>query len=128
VNVSGAVSVLHKTDSIPTEPVDLGRIESLREKHEVEVPLVLPSSSLRLLPGERKEVRVSFELQARRSLGDKMGEGKKSYHTVRSGETLWGISRRYGLTVEELRSLNNFSPGGTIYPDQRLIVGATHGK
>ena len=128
VKVSGAVSVLHKTDSIPTEPVDLGRIESLEEKHEVAVPLVLPSSSLRLLPGERKEVRVSFELQARRSLGDKMGKGKKRYHTVRSGETLWGISRRYGLTVEELRSLNNFSPGEAIYPDQRLIVGATRGK
>jgi LysM repeat protein len=57
-----------------------------------------------------------------------MEGGKKRYHTVRSGETLWGISRRYGLTVEELRSLNNFSPGGTIYPDQRLLVGAANGK
>jgi LysM repeat protein len=47
---------------------------------------------------------------------------------VRSGETLWGISRRYGLTVEELRNLNNLSPGVAIYPDQKLLVGAANGK
>lgn len=128
VKVSGAVSVLHKTDRVLTEPIDLGRIEPTDEKHEVEVPLVLPSSSLRLLPGERKEVRVGFELQARGGFGDNMEGGKKGYHTVRSGETLWGISRRYGLTVEELRNLNNLSPKVTIYPDQKLLLGATNGK
>jgi diadenylate cyclase len=128
VKVSGAVSVLHKTNNLSTEPIDFGRIEPKDEKHIVEVPLALPSSSLRLIPGESKKVRVSFELQARRGLWDNMEGSKKRYHTVRSGETLWGISRRYGLTVEELRSLNNFSPGGTIYPDQRLFVGAANGK
>jgi uncharacterized protein (TIGR00159 family) len=128
VKVSGAVSVLHKTDSILTEPIDLGRIEPTDKKHEVEVPLVLPSSSLRLLPGERKEVRVGFELRAKGGSGNNMEGGKKRYHTVRSGETLWGISRRYGLTVEELRNLNNLSPGVAIYPDQKLLVGAANGK
>jgi diadenylate cyclase len=128
VKVSGAVSVLHKTNNLSTEPIDFGRIEPKDEKHIVEVPLALPSSSLRLIPGESKKVRVSFELQAKRGLWNNMEGGKKRYHTVRSGETLWGISRRYGLTVEELRSLNNFSPGGTIYPDQRLFVGAANGK
>jgi hypothetical protein len=128
VKVSGAVSVLHKTNSILTDPIDLGRIEPTDEKHEVEVPIVLPSSSLRLLPGERKEVRVGFELQAKGGFGDNMEGGKKRYHTVRSGETLWGISRRYGLKVEELRKLNNLSPGIAIYQDQKLLLGATNGK
>lgn len=128
IKVSGAISVLHKTDNIPTEPIELDRIEPTDEKHEIEVPLVLPSSSLRLLPGERKEVRVSFELQARGDFGDNIKGGKKGYHTVRSGETLWGISRRYGLTVEELRNLNKLSPGVSIYPDQRLLVARAHGK
>jgi LysM repeat protein len=57
-----------------------------------------------------------------------MEGGKKDYHTVSSGETLWDIGRRYGLTVEELRNLNNLSPGVPIYPDQRLLVGAANGK
>ena len=128
VKVSGAISLLHKTKSLSTEPIDLDQIEQKDEKHIIEVPLALPSSSLRLLTGESKKVRVSFELQARRGFGDNMEGGKRRYHTVRSGETLWGISGRYGLTVEELRDLNNFSPGGTIYPDQRLLVGSTNGK
>ena len=128
VKVSGAISLLHKTKSLSTEPIDLDQIEQKDEKHIIEVPLALPSSSLRLLTGESKKVRVSFELQARRGFGDNMEGGKRRYHTVRSGETLWGISGRYGLTVEELRELNNFSPGGTIYPDQRLLVGSTNGK
>ena len=47
------------------------------------------------------------------------------YHQVKAGETLYGISRRYGLTVDELRQVNRLAPGAVIYPDQELIVSAT---
>jgi LysM repeat protein len=50
-------------------------------------------------------------------------EGKRSrYHLVRPGDTLYGISRHYGLTVEELRRLNKLAPGAVIRPDQKLVV------
>lgn len=42
-----------------------------------------------------------------------------STHTVKSGETLYGISRKYGLTVEALRSAN---PGINA---EELLVGHT---
>ena len=44
------------------------------------------------------------------------------YHQVRAGETLYRISRRYGLTVDELRRLNGLTLGAVIYPGQKLIV------
>ena len=44
------------------------------------------------------------------------------YHEVVAGETLYGISRRYGLTADELRRLNNLEPEATIYPKQRLLI------
>jgi LysM repeat protein len=44
------------------------------------------------------------------------------YHEVVAGETLYGISRRYGLTVDELRRLNKLEPEATIYPEQRLLI------
>jgi LysM repeat protein len=44
------------------------------------------------------------------------------YHQVRAGETLFGISRRYGLTVEELRRLNKLTPEATIHPEQKLLI------
>jgi len=44
------------------------------------------------------------------------------YHQVRAGETLFGISRRYGLTVEELKRLNKLPPEATIHPEQKLLI------
>jgi LysM repeat protein len=49
-------------------------------------------------------------------------EKKALYHLVSSGETLYGISRRYGLTVKDLRRLNKLSPEANIYPDQKLLI------
>ena len=42
------------------------------------------------------------------------------FHQVKAGDTLFRISRRYGLTVEQLRSYNNIAPDGAIYPGQKL--------
>ena len=42
-------------------------------------------------------------------------------YTVRSGDTLWGISQRYGVTVNQLMQWNNLS-GSLILVGQRLVV------
>jgi hypothetical protein len=42
------------------------------------------------------------------------------FHQVRAQETLWSISRQYGLTLDQLRSYNNIGPKATIQPGQRL--------
>jgi LysM repeat protein len=47
---------------------------------------------------------------------------KKHYHTVSAGETLYRISRRYGLTVKKIRLLNKLSDRFVIYPGQKLLV------
>lgn len=44
-------------------------------------------------------------------------------HKVKSGDTLYGISRTYGLTISEIRALNGLR-GNTIQPGQILIVGS----
>ncbi|MBK7474683.1 MAG: LysM peptidoglycan-binding domain-containing protein [Haliscomenobacter sp.] len=43
-------------------------------------------------------------------------------HIVKDGETLTSISRRYGITLETVRKLNNLSAGETIIPFQRLYI------
>ena len=47
---------------------------------------------------------------------------KAIYHEVFAGETLYGISRRHGITVDELRRLNKLEPKAIIYPKQRLLI------
>ena len=50
--------------------------------------------------------------------------GPARYHTVRRGETLYGISRTYGLTVSRLIQMNALDPNAPIYVGQRLLVKA----
>lgn len=45
-------------------------------------------------------------------------------HTVRSGESLWTIARRHGMSVRRLAQLNQISTQSVIRPGQRLKVTA----
>ncbi len=123
VNVSGALSILRKTSRLFTEPIDLGGLESKNGENAVATPLVLSPASLRLLAGQSREVRVGILFKPEKSTLDDMKDAEPRYHLVRTGETLWGISRRYGLTVEELRLLNKLGPGAVIHPNQKLALG-----
>ncbi len=53
------------------------------------------------------------------STGD---DGNDNYYVVKSGDTLWSIARKYNLSVNELKALNNLSSNG-LSVGQRLIVG-----
>ena len=44
-------------------------------------------------------------------------------HVVKAGETLYQISRKYGVTVDQLKKLNNMGKDITIRPGQELVVG-----
>jgi LysM repeat protein len=48
---------------------------------------------------------------------------KKRYYTVRPGDTLYNIARKYGVTVKKIRALNKLSDRAVIHPGQKLIVG-----
>lgn len=53
------------------------------------------------------------------STGD---DGNDNYYVVKSGDTLWSIARKYNLSVNELKALNNLS-SNVLNVGQRLIVG-----
>ena len=51
----------------------------------------------------------------------KSAEPKKiKVHEVKTGETLYSISRRYSLTVDQLRAYNNIGKDTAIRPGQKL--------
>jgi len=77
---------------------------------------------------DRKIARLEDQIQELKKSLEKLERGAaqkprpQQYHTVRRGETLSGIARRYGMTVEEICNLNGISPKSIIRPGQRLLV------
>jgi LysM repeat protein len=47
---------------------------------------------------------------------------KKQYHTVSRGETLYSISRKYKISVAELRRLNNLKQPQNLQAGQKLLI------
>ena len=51
----------------------------------------------------------------------KVEEPKRTTYTVKSGDSLWGISTKYGVTVSQLQEWNNLS-GTLIHPGDVLSI------
>lgn len=51
------------------------------------------------------------------------GDAGKAFHIVESGDTLWAISNRFGVTIDDLRTLNNLTDD-IIYPNQVIYLPA----
>jgi len=49
-------------------------------------------------------------------------EVRQRYHTVRSGESLYTIARKYGISTDRLCDLNKITPKKPIQPGQKLLV------
>ena len=50
-----------------------------------------------------------------------------SYYSVRQGDTMYSIAKRQGLSVQDLRELNDLSSHAKLHPGQRLRVVAPRG-
>ena len=48
--------------------------------------------------------------------------GNASYHTVKAGDTLWGLSQKYKVSVQQIKDWNNLA-NNNIKLGQRLVVG-----
>jgi membrane-bound lytic murein transglycosylase D len=49
-------------------------------------------------------------------------------HTVRSGESLWVIARKYGVSVRELAASNGMAPADTLVVGRKLVVWQPSGS
>jgi membrane-bound lytic murein transglycosylase D len=50
------------------------------------------------------------------------GKASKSHHTVSSGESVWIISKRYGVPSRQILRLNGLKPSTRIFPGTRLRI------
>jgi anti-anti-sigma factor len=97
-----------------------GKMESLRKDF---------TERSQQLEKELAKVRLEIESVSQKATPPSPPPAKPAakqaqYHTVVRGETLFGISKKYGLSVEELRRLNNLKTNQPITVGQKLIVAS----
>jgi LysM repeat protein len=74
------------------------------------------------LEGSPSRSSVSKDIEETRESGGAVKSGPM-VHVVKPGETLFRISRRYGIEIEKLKKMNKL-PDDIIEVGQKLIVGA----
>ena len=57
-----------------------------------------------------------------KAAADTQKEAPEKIHTVKKGDTLYRISRRYNLSVDKLREYNKLESSASIYPGQKLNI------
>lgn len=50
-------------------------------------------------------------------------DAKARVHEVQKGETIFGISRKYGISADQLMKINKLGPNDPIKPGQHLLLG-----
>lgn len=68
LKVSGPESKLRDMLSLSTESISVSDISTQKGEKVVRVPVILSPASLRLLPGENKEVMVTIQLESQQEL------------------------------------------------------------
>jgi LysM repeat protein len=70
---------------------------------------------------EKKPAPVAAE-KPKAAQKEKAASSGKKVHTVQKGETIYGISKKYGMKPDDLRKLNNLGAEDTVKPGQKLVV------
>ena len=71
----------------------------------------------------KKQTPVAAKIEPKSTVQEKrVPDAKRQYHVVLSGDSLYGIARKYSISVDDLRRLNNLRPKQVIYPGQKLLI------
>ena len=93
------------------------RIEDLRAWNNLSGNTIYPNQKL-VLTGDEGRAPISI---AAAETSEVSGN-----HVVARGDTLWSISRRYGITVQALQRANGLGKKSILRPGQRLLIPAAN--
>ena len=110
--VSSIARKYHTTVTAIRRENGLRKTQSLRTGQVIRVPV----------PARSGQAAASTAAGGNTSQQASRTNDSPRFHVVRSGDTLWSISQRYSLSVDELRRINNLTRRSTIKPGQRLVV------
>jgi len=71
----------------------------------------------------KKLVIVTPKTEAPKTVASRQAPAQKNpiYHVVQSGDTLWDISRKYGLSVDKIKKVNNIK-GNSLKAGMKILI------
>ena len=82
------------------------------------------ASTAKPAPQAVKKAEAAQKAESKQAAPAAKAAASAKIHTVRQGETLYRISRRYNLSVDQLRQYNQLDSKASIYPGQKLKVSS----
>ncbi len=107
-------------------------IGALRAANDLDGSVIHPGESL-LVPQDAGDATfatlaapredIAAQLPERQRASSSSGSGSRTrVHVVRSGDTLWGVARRYGVSVPALAAANGLSSAAGLVAGARLTL------
>jgi LysM repeat protein len=84
----------------------------------------LNTAALKPAPQTTTKAETPSKAKTGKTVGEVKKETPPKTHIVKKGDTLYRISRRYNLSVEQLRQYNQLGKKASIYPGQELKVSS----
>ena len=84
----------------------------------------LNTAAVKPAPEAEKKAQAASKTASAKAAPAAQEAAPAKIHTVKQGETLYRISRRYNLSVDQLRQYNQLDSKSAIYPGQKLKVSA----
>jgi membrane-bound lytic murein transglycosylase D len=98
-------------------------VEVLRQVNELQGNTIRAGQHL-IVPMASKSAEHYTQSASQRlaQVQSRQRPGQKRMHTVKQGDTLWGIARSYGVSTDQLTAWNGLSARDTLQPGQSLAI------
>lgn len=108
----GGIATRYRTSVDSLKSVNGLRSDIIHRGHTIQVPI--PREALKY---------YTLSVDGRRWSGLKdSGDGEKFIYTVKRGDSLWVIGKRYGVSVKQLTAWNGISRNRYLRPGQKLTL------
>src|SRR3972149_2317058 len=96
-------------------------VKDIKELNELKTARIKPGQILFLRRGESEEQAKKHEIISAAHTEKEKAKGKTEYYTVKRGDTLSSISKKYSISIEEIKENNNLR-SIKLKPGQQLLV------
>ena len=100
-------------------------VEDLRKINKLDSDSLRPGQRLVLeasRPQAEKAASAAAVASKAKPAPPAHGEEKPKVHHIKAGDTLWDISRKYGITLDQLCRANRITPSHQFHPGDTLVI------